>query len=667
MVVVDSFRFPYFESGGVGTTDPMGNDMVTQGPSDVIYSLQRLQPHRGGQAIPVLPATAPPLQDFHYGFSEQTAPLQIPAGPFVPPTGRYGLQPITGIITSTIGRSNDPRDEFPAIPDPMMPGMNLSNALAQNDSIPFHDRDFQSVAELLLVPGCPPGLFTKRFVENAPDNDNNLDTVPAQWYDSQLYTTPPTRPAATLTNSTPSAGPPYVPGRRTSSVGQPFDQGTHPALPPFPRTYPYLVDHFYYNGVPGANDDGWHQLLEFFEVPPPNVGAIGEVAYGNNGDWFRQDGRPGQLNLNLIIDEEVFLGLIDDPRLNLVGNTISSQAPSVVTQIDSTGTPTAFYNMADRGTVVIPMDPVRRMTAAFADFLKLRHSGGQTNAMYFGDSLFRERPFRSLTFPDVNYTILRPAATVDLPAGTTTSTDATDVIAAIPAGTRDNNANMRSWYQDGAMMWQKRTDLVLPQIPPRRLFQPPDFNDGSNASEIPLMMAQVHPTLFNPTASLVRNATAGPDARIGGQSPSGPYGRYTGDERPATPRRPPTAPAVPHRMAVEADEPDDRANPSVCRLGDGRLLRGRQPRQSPVGRRPEPLQRGLRRAGPGNRGRSGEGGPATGLLRDRPHQGRRLQSLEPRRFPGADPLSTSHSMIEVITPSRPIRPGRLAHRDIPAI
>ena len=30
---------------------------------------------------------------------------------------------------------------------------------------PFNDRDFTSVAELLLVPGCPPGLFTKQFVE----------------------------------------------------------------------------------------------------------------------------------------------------------------------------------------------------------------------------------------------------------------------------------------------------------------------------------------------------------------------------------------------------------------------------------------------------------------------------------------------------------------------
>ena len=36
------------------------------------------------------------------------------------------------------------------------------------DYFPFNDRDFTSVAELMLVPGCPPGLFTKQFVELAP-------------------------------------------------------------------------------------------------------------------------------------------------------------------------------------------------------------------------------------------------------------------------------------------------------------------------------------------------------------------------------------------------------------------------------------------------------------------------------------------------------------------
>ena len=51
-------------------------------------------------------------------------------------------------------------------------------------------------------------------------------------------------------------------------------------------------------------------MFEFFEVPSPAFGAIGEMASGSNFDWARQDIKPGLLNLNLIIDEEVFLGLM---------------------------------------------------------------------------------------------------------------------------------------------------------------------------------------------------------------------------------------------------------------------------------------------------------------------------------------------------------------------
>ena len=40
------------------------------------------------------------------------------------------------------------------------------------DYLVFNDRDFSSVAELLLVPGCPPGLFTKQFAEFAPSQIN---------------------------------------------------------------------------------------------------------------------------------------------------------------------------------------------------------------------------------------------------------------------------------------------------------------------------------------------------------------------------------------------------------------------------------------------------------------------------------------------------------------
>ena len=57
------------------------------------------------------------------------------------------------------------------------------------DYFPFNDRDFTSVAELMLVPGCSPGLFTKQFVEFAPaaGNVSNIfnavipNASPADW------------------------------------------------------------------------------------------------------------------------------------------------------------------------------------------------------------------------------------------------------------------------------------------------------------------------------------------------------------------------------------------------------------------------------------------------------------------------------------------------------
>jgi hypothetical protein len=527
-VVVDSFRFPYTEAGGDGQT-VMGVDTVTRTPDRELYTLQRLQPYRGGQAVQVIPATTPTQLDLHYGLSEQTTPGPNPSGPGW--HGRYGTVDITQEIRHTLGAGNNPVDELRGH------GGGTGVDVAHRDSFPFHDRDFQSVAELLLVPGVSPGLFTKRFVEFPPDNDNDLTTEPDfntyddaaanpgnGFYDSDGYATPPlTRPPGGRTKYTTPGGVPRVRAERGQAFPKPEIYSpplASPNLPQWymPRVHPYLVDKFYYNGSPGANDDGWHQLLEFFEVPSSQVGAIGEVAYGNNADWLRKDLRPGQINLNLIIDEEVFFGLVDDPRLNLVAANAAGPVPQVVTQIDNAGAPTAGYAMADRGFTVLPplVGASGNMKAAFADFLRLRHSGGNgtptSNALYFGNPVV-ERPFRSLSYPDINYTIMRPAATVDLPAGTGTG------MVAVAAGTRNTNPNMR-YLGDPAASF-------LPQIPPRRLFQIPDyFGPGnsawtppyvdnlttSNASLTPLGMTLTHPGLSDPRANLVATAdyTASP-------------------------------------------------------------------------------------------------------------------------------------------------------------
>ncbi len=75
-------------------------------------------------------------------------------------------------------------------------------------------------------------------------------------------------------------------------------------------TAPYANSDIANQSVNTAASDGWFKMFEFFEVPSQMIGAIGPVAQGNNFDWARQDTKPGLLNLNLIIDEEVFMSVL---------------------------------------------------------------------------------------------------------------------------------------------------------------------------------------------------------------------------------------------------------------------------------------------------------------------------------------------------------------------
>src|SRR5262249_56992727 len=56
------------------------------------------------------------------------------------------------------------------------------------DYIPFLDRDFTSLAEVLLVPRCAPGLLTKKFAEQPPP-------VPPPPPGAPFVTPPTARPA----------------------------------------------------------------------------------------------------------------------------------------------------------------------------------------------------------------------------------------------------------------------------------------------------------------------------------------------------------------------------------------------------------------------------------------------------------------------------------------
>src|SRR5262249_51253965 len=153
---------------------------------------------------------------------------------------------------------------------------------------------------------------------------------------------------------------------------------------------------------------------------------------GNNFDWFRQDTKPGLLNLNLIIDEEVFLGLVGmdssdsyqqavlnggqtDFQLNLAP-LAPLAVPQIGTSLDVNGNPLTGYFMPPTGAfTATPPNAARAwprgtgtsaMKACFADFLRLRNGGGATNRLYgLAAGAPTDRPFHSLSYPDINYTV----------------------------------------------------------------------------------------------------------------------------------------------------------------------------------------------------------------------------------------------------------------------
>ena len=579
MIVVDSMRFPYMEAGGTGASGG-GGDMVTQGTAQ-LYSYQRLQPYRGGHAVPAASATG---LDSRYGYTEQIAQPLTDSTNF----GQYGT---TGSQASgSPGPNITISSIYHTLGSPNDGGYSGTTQQEPWDNVPFNDRDFTSVFELTLVPGCPPGLFTKQFAEFAPTL-NNVNTI--------------------FQNVTP-LGTPLLTRPTYHAAATNYFNYNSTANPVQPHTFPYLIDKFFYSGVPLANPattpslndptaDGWFRMLEFFEVPSQMIDAIGPVAQGINLDWMRQDVKPGLINLNLVIDEEVFYSVLgkQDPAFHqLLLNfdqvpDISPNAlvtapftggvwpgaqksgynpiPIVVTATLADGSPHTAYPLS--GTLnngLLATDPVfnvlsQRLKAAFVQFLTLRHGGsgflfgygsgavGQNftvlppgtnpNAPATPNGIPADRPFRSLSFPDINYTILRPAA---LPPSTYTdpqlpSRPPSPVWPPGPPGSPtgysgnyigDPGVRNPSLYQGyaqgfaGPLLPPRYPSsvpatalMVPPTIPSRRLFQIPDaYNPGggtpgSNASEPgdPYMNNQVPATAGNPSpGALPQVYTTGP-------------------------------------------------------------------------------------------------------------------------------------------------------------
>ena len=532
MLVVDAMRFPYIDgtaplTGQGPNGGPTTVPNLTASQANTVYSAQRFQPYRGGHAVPVAPGTpaggaaAQPTLDARYGYTEQIA-------------GAPGLSNLlkTQGVYYTGSTNGNPTPYYST--NPIYHTLGIANDQAEFwDYFPFHDRDFTGVAELMLVPGCPPGLFTKQFAEFAPSRSSSGHFAQVQ---------PQSAPPSIITPFATAAAA-FVTGETVNPV---------PA-----HTFPYLVDKFFYTGASNAADtggalvgsqtgDGWFKMFEFFEVPGQMMGATGPVAQGTNFDWDRQDTKPGLLNLNLIIDEEVFFGILGQQDANFnqqwlnfiqvppsgtYSLPLNGQAPIpqygppvplVVTAIDGSGSPAYVYPITNQGVTgtdpilaaleqVNPTSPSRmvdsRIKAAFAQFLWLRHGGsgylfgfgsgavGQNSAVVpidppipapagYGSGIPAERPFRSLSFPDIDYTVMRPAT---LPPSPFTNPPSTDPLPPtrdpgvrnpkLYPGYTTQNAPTVSVAASGA------TPAYPGAIPVRRLFQVPDANAESNASE----------------------------------------------------------------------------------------------------------------------------------------------------------------------------------------
>jgi hypothetical protein len=724
MVVVDAVRFPYFDgTGPLTTAGPPGGpaNIPTWAAANFCYSAQRYQPYRGGHAVPApQPAggaaavAGTPIQvaiDPRYGYTEQIVVPTI--NTLLNTQGVYyidnnGVQyPATQRIYHTLGWANEYEQ-------------GSGNPEAEPwDFFPFNDRDFTSVAELMLVPGCPPGLFTKQFVEFAPSYANianvfsavqpraaalaSAPPAPAPGPPATAYTpplggpppppappVPPGPPPVALQNVslngvapgsltgvlTPPVLPPptnFVQAFATASAPLTWFSGYVPgalaytgiSVPVQPHTFPYLNDQFFYSGYGGAatidpglqvggySADGWFKMFEFFEVPSQALGAIGTVASGTNFDWMRQDIKPGQLNLNMIIDEEVFFSLTGQQHISqsngqnsdaagpigdqtpgdqfsqqllnfnqiqglaagLYTGPISTPAlptflwplgtsptPMVVTSILASGTPGTSYPVPSYpfgSTGVLALDPISNylynlngnppappvppyynaLKASWVQFLTLRHGGsgylfgfgtgsvGQNYAVapnnpplalpavnnLYGTGLPADRPFHSLSYPDIDFTVMRPAAlppslytnpvinnaatTFDVAAVPPTADyyagdpgvrnptiyfpypSANLTVLGIPPnypGTLPTGSLTGNAVTPSALGYAAYNTVLPPAIPARRLFQPPDAYNP-NPGQFP--QPNIAPNLTTSIIATASNASETGDPYINNQIP----------------------------------------------------------------------------------------------------------------------------------------------------
>ena len=238
--------------------------------------------------------------------------------------------------------------------------------------------------------------------------------------------------------------------------------------------------------------------------------------------------------------------------------------PLVVSAIDANGSPSYVYPISNgSGSGVTASDPVlliensgsiavpppsnmdSRLKAAFVEFLWLRHGGsgyifgngsaavGQNNTMppipnplpitlptgaTFGIGIPADRPFHSLSYPDIDFTVMRPS-TLPPSVFSNPQPNATPVLTGTPpvfysgdAGVR--NINLYPGYATATVPLGNPTTPIYPSaIPARRLFQVPDFTYMATAAA--------------PFSAFASNAGDSGDPIINNQVPGNP-GAYTG-------------------------------------------------------------------------------------------------------------------------------------------
>ena len=186
------------------------------------------------------------------------------------------------------------------------------------------------------------------------------------------------------------------------------------------------------------------------------------------------------------------------------------------------------------------------MKASFAQFLSLRHGGsgfvfgygsgavGQNFAVVTIDPanpnapatryvIPADRPFHSLSYPDINYTVMRPAALPPSPFTNPPSTDATSYTA--DPGVRNPNLYPGYTTQNaptGSVAASGATPAYPGAIPVRRLFQVPDADPESNAGDTG------DPYLNNQELYTAPSGNAPPPARALPPFPG--YGRATAQQ-----------------------------------------------------------------------------------------------------------------------------------------